>query len=308
MIARLEESRVAAIEDRVEADLALGLHAELIGEMEALVQEHPLRERLWAQLMTALYRAGRQADALRAYQRARAELAEQLGINPGPALRQVEQAVLGHDPALSPPLLPPAADAVSCSTNLPVATTKLIGRTTEIDATVTLVREHRVTTVVGPGGVGKTRLAIEVGRRLLPEFEHGVYIADLAPVVDAAGVANAIAAVLGVEVEIGEGASSNPRQRLREFFRDRDTLLLLDNCEHIVALAAEIAEDLVGRSPGLRVLTTSREPLMIVGEVLWPLAPLQLHDAVTLFVERAHAAAPSFAATRASPDTVRGAL
>ena len=285
VITRLEESRFTAIEDRVDADLLLGRHAELIGELEALVQEHPLRERLWAQLMTALYRAGRQADALRAYQRARTVLAEQLGIDPGPALRQVEEAVLAQDSALASPPLPPAVDAArASSTNLPAATTVLIGRETEIDATATLVREHRVATIVGTGGVGKTRLAIEVGRRLLAEFEHGVYMADFAPVADAAGVATAIAAALGVEVEFGEGASSNLRERLREFLRGRDTLLILDNCEHVVAQAAELVEHLVGRCRGLRVLTTSREPLMIAGEVLWPLAPLELDDAAALFI------------------------
>ena len=255
VITRLEESRLTAIEDRVDADLLLGRHSELIGELEALVQEYPLRERLWAQLMTALYRAGRQADALRAYQRARTVLAEQLGIDPGPALRQVEEAVLAQDSSLASPPLPPAVDAARApSTNLPAATTVLIGRETEIDATVTLVREHRVATIVGAGGVGKTRLAIEVGRRLLAEFEHGVYMADFAPVADAAGVATAIAAALGVEVEFGEGASSNLRERLREFLRGRDALLILDNCEHVVALAAEMVEDLVGRCRELRVL------------------------------------------------------
>ncbi len=305
VITRLEESRFTAIEDRVDADLLLGRHAELIGELEALVQEHPLRERLWAQLMTALYRAGRQADALRAYQRARTVLAEQLGIDPGPALRQVEEAVLAQDSALASPPLPSAGEAArTSSTNLPAATTMIIGREMEIDATATLVRDHRIATIVGPGGVGKTRLAIEVGRRLLAEFEHGVYIADFAPVGDAAGVSNAIAAALGVEVEFGEGASSNPRERLREFLRGRDALLVLDNCEHVVAPVAEMVDDLVGRCGGLRVLATSREPLMIAGEVLWPLAPLELHDAVALFMERARANAPSFVATDTTHTTV----
>jgi predicted ATPase/DNA-binding SARP family transcriptional activator len=306
VITRLEESRFTALEDRVDADLLLGRHEELIGELEALVQEHPLRERLWAQLMTALYRAGRQAEALRAYQRARAVLADQLGIDPGPALQRVEEAVLAQDPALAPPPRPAAVDTGrERSTNLPAATTLLIGRATELDATFTLVREHRVVTIVGAGGVGKTRLAIEVGRRLLTEFAHGVYLADFAPVADAAGVSNAIAAALGVEAEFGEGASSDRRERLHEFLRGRDALLILDNCEHVVALAAEIVEDLVGRCGELRVITTSREPLMIAGEVLCPLAPLELPDAVALFMERASAAAPSFVATGATGATIR---
>jgi predicted ATPase/DNA-binding SARP family transcriptional activator len=305
VITRLEESRFTAIEDRVDADLLLGGHAELIGELEALVQEYPLRERLWAQLMTALYRAGRQADALRAYQRARTVLAEQLGIEPGPALQQVEEAVLAHDSALASPPLPPAIDAGrGPSTNLPAATTRLIGRAAEIDATVTLVRDHRVATIVGAGGVGKTRLAIEVGRRLLAEFEHGVYMADFAPVADAAGVSNAVAVALDIEVEFGEGASSDLRERLSEVLSRRDTLLILDNCEHVVAEAAQLVEHLVGRCGGLRVLTTSREPLMIAGEVLWPLAPLDLEDAAALFAERAQAIAPSFDAD-AAHTTVR---
>ena len=307
VISRLEESRSTAIEDRVDADLRLGRHAELVGELEARVQEYPLRERLWAQLMTALYRAGRQADALRAYQRARIVLADQLGIDPGPALQQVEQAVLAQDATLNPPAQPPpiVGPPRRHSTNLPEVTTPLIGRATEVDAAATLVREHRVATIVGTGGVGKTRLAIEVGRDLLPEFEHGVYMADFAPVADAAGVANAIATALGVDVELGEGASSNLRDRLREFLSGRDALLILDNCEHVVALAAQVVDDLISRCRELRVLTTSREPLMIAGEVLWPLAPLELEDAVALFLERARAIAPSFDATDSANTTVR---
>ncbi len=287
VITRLEESWFTATEDRVDADLMVGRHAELIGELEALVQEHPLRERLWAQLMTALYGAGRQADALRAYQRARTVLAEQLGIDPGPALRRVEEAVLAQDPALASPPLPVVDDLRAPSSNLPTAATLLIGREMEIDATTTLVREHRVATIVGAGGVGKTRLAVEVGRRLLAEFEHGVYMADFAPVVDATGVATAIASALGVEVELGEGASGNLRERLRDFLTGRETLLILDNCEHVVGDAAHLVEHLIGSCGGLRVLTTSREPLMIPGEVLWPLAPLQLDAATALFEERA---------------------
>jgi predicted ATPase/DNA-binding SARP family transcriptional activator len=302
LITRLEESRLATIEARVDADLALGGHAELIGELEALVQERPLRERFWAQLMTAMYRAGRQADALRAYQRARRALAEQLGIDPGPALRELEASVLAQDSALASPVRssPVVISPHRPSTNLPEETTALIGRALDLEATVSLVREHRVATVVGTGGVGKTRLAVEVGRSLLAEFEHGVYLADLAPITDGAALPNAIAAALGVEVEFGEGASSDPRQRLREFLRVRNALLILDNCEHIVALAADLVDDLVGRCAGLRVLTTSREPLMISGEVLWPLAPLELGSAVALFIERARAVAPSFEATDAS--------
>jgi predicted ATPase len=146
---------------------------------------------------------------------------------------------------------------------------------------------------------------IEVGRRLLAEFEDGVYLAELAPVADAPGVSTAIAAAFDVEVEFGEGASRNLRARLVEFLDGRDTLLILDNCEHVVAEAALLVEHLVGQCRGLRVLTTSREPLMIAGEVLWPLAPLELDAAVALFMQRARAIAPSFEADDAVHTTVR---
>ena len=163
--------------------------------------------------------------------------------------------MLAQDSSLASPPLAPAVDTARApATNLPAATTVLIGRETEIDATVSLVREHRIATIVGAGGVGKTRLAIEVGRRLVAEFRHGVYMADLAPVADAAGVATAIATALGVEAELAEGASSNLHDRLREFLRGRDALLILDNCEHVVGFAAETVEDLVGRCHDLRVL------------------------------------------------------
>ncbi len=181
----------------------------------------------------------------------------------------------------------------------------VIGRETEIDATTTLLRDHRVVSIVGTGGVGKTCLAMEVGRRLLTEFADGVFMADLAPVVDAVGVAAATADALGVEAEFGEGASSNLRERLREYLRDREALLILDNCEHVVAVVAELVEDLVGRCHQVRVLTTSREPLMVHGEVLWPLAPLEVGDAVALFSERARAVAPPVEASPASHATVR---
>ena len=133
-------------------------------------------------------------------------------------------------------------------------------------------------------------------------------MADFAPVVDAAGVANAIATALGVDVELGEGASSNLRERLREFLSGRDALLILDNCEHVVALAAQVVDDLISRCRELRVLTTSREPLMIAGEVLWPLAPLELEDAVALFLERARAIAPIVRSDRCGAHDRAGAL
>ena len=219
VITRLEESRFTAIEDRVDADLLLGRHAELIGELEALVQEHPLRERLWAQLMTALYRAGRQADALRAYQRARTVLAEQLGIDPGPALRQVEEAVLAQDSALASPPLPPVVDdrarvrRAICPRRRPCSSA---GRRRSTR------RPHL------SANIGSRRSSVPAASARLVWRSRSAAACWLSsntactwptsrPVADAAGVATAIASALGVEVELGEGASSNLRERLREF-------------------------------------------------------------------------------------------
>ncbi len=294
VITRLDEARLVALEDRIDADLALGRHNELVGELEALVRAHPLRERLWAQLMTALYRAGRQADALRAYQRARAVLAEELGIEPGTELRELEHAVLEQDPSLAAPPPPDGRAHRAPETNLVPGATPLIGRTTEIGAIRALLEAHRVVTIVGPGGVGKTRLATEVGRVLLASHPDGVWLADLAPVNDETAVAAAIASALGVEAEPGPGAAPTMLERLRDYVSGREMLLLLDNCEHVVGEVARAVAGLIPHSGRLRVLTTSREPLAIAGEALWPLSPLALDDAIELFGARAHAVMPAF--------------
>src|SRR6266545_5420114 len=179
---RLEELRLGALEDRIEAELALGEHARLVGELEALAAEHPLRERLHALLMRALYGAGRQAEALAAYQRARQVLADQAGLDPGPELRQVEQAVLAQDPSLSGPA-PAAGDGARTAAatghgdeapttarwgraSLPTPLTSFVGREAELGEVLELLGRNRMVTLTGPGGVGKTRLALEAARRL----------------------------------------------------------------------------------------------------------------------------------------------
>ena len=293
VITRLEESRLAALEDRADADLLLGRHTELIGELEACVREHPLRERLWAQLMTALYRAGRQGDALRAYQRARGRCSPTSSAStPGPSCaswstrcssrirRSVRRVLL----ALTAPRRRTCRASASA----------LHRAHHEIEATRELLEEHRVVTIVGPGGVGKTRLATEIGHRQLPTYHDGVWLADLAPVGDPADVAAAIGSALGVEVEHGPGAAATMLERLSEYLYGRELLLLLDNCEHVVAEVARIVAELVARNGRLHVLATSRESLAIAGEALWPLAPLALDDAIELFVVRARAVAPNF--------------
>jgi predicted ATPase len=220
---------------------------------------------------------------------------------------------LAHDPALAATATPtvevagPPVDVTrpQPDSNLPVPAAPLIGRTTEVDATASLVRQHRIVTVVGPGGVGKTRVAIEAARSLRREFDDGVQLVELAPVGDAADVSTAVASALGVEAEVGAGASTKPLERLSEFLAGRHMLLVLDNCEHVVGEAARLVEHVAGRCPELHVIATSREPLMIGGEALWPLAPLELDSAVALFMARAHAVAPAFETTPVTSATVR---
>ncbi|MEA3055759.1 MAG: hypothetical protein QOD30_1191, partial [Actinomycetota bacterium] len=263
-------------------ELALGRHHDVLPELESLVGTLPLRERLRASLMTALYRAGRQADALRVYQDGRRILSDELGLEPGPELRRVEAAILAHDPALTAPEsdTPRVAPVGARSHGIPEPITPLVGRDEETRELLGLLDETRFVTLVGPGGVGKTRLALHVARQAATVRAAGACLVELAPIGDPDAVRAAIADALGVP---------DP-DRLAETIADRDLLLVLDNCEHLIATAADIAEDLLRRCPNLTVVATSREGLRIDGETVWPVPPLPVPDAVTLFFGRARAA------------------
>ena len=305
VIIRLEEARLAAIEDRVEADLMLGRHGELAGELDALVQAHPLRERLWGQLIVALYRSGRQGDALGAYRRARAVLADELGVDPGPELRRLESAVLSQDPALDAPATGYAASDGYPLGNLPAAPGALVGRRAELEAVASLLQACRVVTVVGAGGVGKTRLAIEAARSRLGGYRDGVWLVELAPIGEDTGVAGAVGATLGVAPGTGSGDTGGILERLGEFLSHREALLVLDNCEHVIAGAAQAVHYLLARCPELQILATSREGLAVAGESQWPLPPLAIDEATELFLKRARAVAPGFPADGTVMATVR---
>ncbi|MFC6895471.1 BTAD domain-containing putative transcriptional regulator [Nonomuraea dietziae] len=297
VIARLAEQRLVALEEHAEARLELGQHGQLAAELADLVAAHPLRERLRAAHLRALYGAGRQSEALDSYADLRDRLREELGVDPGPDLVALHRAILEQDPALAPA---PAR----ARTNLPVPMTGLIGREAAAAEVRSLVAAHRLVTLTGPGGVGKTRLALEAAAGLEGVGPDGVYLVELAAHPSAGCVVDAIAAVVGVRDDRAAGRrGAGADERLVEVLRGKRMLLVLDNCEHVVEQVAAVAELLLRAAPSLRVLATSQEALAIEGEMLFAVQPLDLPDgageptassAVQLFAARATAAAPGF--------------
>ncbi|WP_067175440.1 BTAD domain-containing putative transcriptional regulator, partial [Microtetraspora niveoalba] len=290
VIARLEEARLAAVEDLAEARLAAGEPVDVA----ELVAAHPLRERLRAAHMRALYRAGRQSEALASYADLRERLAEELGLDPAPESAELYARMLRQDPALS-------GAATRPPTNLPAAVGPLIGRDGAVDEVRALLGAGRLVTLTGPGGVGKTSLALEAARRLAGADPDGAWLVELAAY-DRRTPSLAEAVLVALDIR-ADGAA--PRERLVDALRDRRLLLVLDNCEHVVDQAAELAEVLLRSAPGLRILATSREPLNVAGEALWSVPTLELPDgsdpaavaradAVRLFMARAAASARGF--------------
>ncbi|NMO57430.1 AfsR/SARP family transcriptional regulator [Actinoplanes sp. TBRC 11911] len=280
----LAELRDVAAEERLAARLATGDAPGVVGDLDAAVRAEPYRERRWELLILALYRSGRQADALAALRRVRARLADDLGIDPGPALQELEGRLLAQDPRL---LLP------SRPTHAVRPLSHFFGRKDEISEVDRLVAAHRLVTLVGPGGAGKTRLAVEFASARDRQSTEPWFV-RLADVADPAEVPAAVAAAVGVRgTTVDSIAVALGRQ---------PGLLLLDNCEHVVTAAADLALALLSRCPGLTILATSREPLGVDGERLLPVAPLPPTDAVALLTDRIQAVRPGWRPTTAESD------
>jgi predicted ATPase/DNA-binding SARP family transcriptional activator len=288
---RLEELRLGCIESRVEADLALGRHDVLVPELRALVESEPLRERFHAQLALALYRSGRQAEALDALRAARTLLDRRLGLEPGEELRRLEREILRQDvPAVAPG---------AARHNLPSPATSFVGRGEELAQLEELLRAHRLVTLSGIGGCGKTRLALEAARRQAGAWRDGVWLVDLAALTGDELVGRAVADALGVDAAAGPDAES-----VVAHARTRELLVLLDNCEHVLEGCAQLTATLLRECPNVRILATSRTALALSGEVDYALDPLPPHEAVRLFLDRAAAARRQLAADDATVDRI----
>lgn len=292
---RLEALRLDALEEEFEAALALGEHREILSRIRPALVEDPFRERLWGQLMLALYRSGRQAEALGTFQEARRVLMEQLGLEPVPELVRLQSAILAHDPAIA------AVPVARRRGNLPAPSTSFVDREQELAQIVTLLREHRLLTLTGPPGVGKSRLALEAVRLLESELRDGGWLVDLARAGGAADVTRVVAQALDTR-----GADLLARIIAR--LHDTDAILILDACEHVTAEARRVASVVLNECVGVRVLATSREILHLIGEVRVGVGPLRVPDqestesagasaAVRLFAARARAARPGFKLT-----------
>ena len=293
---RLEELRVVAAEESLEARLELGRHEEALGEALALTSDQPLRERPQRLAMLALYRTGRQTEALDLYTSVRERLDEELGLEPGSELRELQRRILQQDPAL---------DVVSGTVapgSLPAPPNPLIGRERELDALGTLLgrRDVRLLVLTGAGGSGKTRLALEAARNAAGSFANGAFLVELAPLRDPELVVPTIAQAL----DLADAGESAPLDTLADALRTRELLLVVDNAEHLRAAAPLFAE-LITRAPRLTLLVTSRAVLHVSGEHVFPVLPLADDAALELFEQRARALSPSFSVTDENDAEVR---
>ncbi|GCB45401.1 BTAD domain-containing putative transcriptional regulator [Streptomyces sp. NL15-2K] len=319
VVPALDERRLDAMELRIDADLALGRAADVLPELRGLIEEHPLREHFWAQRMLALFRCGRQGEALECYRVVTALLAEELGVAPGAGLRQLHQRLLAAAPDLDEVRRGKTA-RLAREGDLPVEMTTFVGREAQLAQVRALLGSARLVTLTGVGGVGKTRLALRAAADIASSFADGVRLADLAPLSDADLLDRAVSEALGLRDQSARPAADTVVGHLR----DRRLLLVLDNCEHLVEPVAALVLRLARAAPGLRVLATSRQRLGVPGEHVLTVPsltlpgadvhangtvcpeveaeagaddPLSRFEAVRLLVDRASGSAPAFRLT-----------
>ncbi|WP_337323379.1 BTAD domain-containing putative transcriptional regulator [Kribbella sp. CCNWLW197] len=265
-VTRLEGLRLTAMEDRFEGEVSLGHAAEVVAELTDLVAAHPMRERLVVALIRALAATGRDTDALLAYERTREALADALGVDPSPELSALHVALLRGELGRR---------EENRKTNVRAALTSFVGKDADVAAVRDLIAVHRLTTLIGPGGAGKTRLATETARTMLGDLPDGIWLVEFAPIDADADIAQTALSGLGLrDALLGSSAGDDPTDGLIAAIRDREMLLILDNCEHVIESVARFADRVLGECRRLRILATSREPLGITGEALWQVEPL----------------------------------
>ncbi|MFF0345540.1 BTAD domain-containing putative transcriptional regulator [Kribbella sp. NPDC004875] len=267
-VTRLDGLRLAAMEDRYDAEITLGHGADVVTELTDLVAAHPVRERLVAALMRALVASGRDTEALRVYERTRETLADELGVDPSPELSALHVALLRGELSRK---------EEKRNTNLREELTTYVGKDADVAAVRDLIAGHRLTTLIGPGGSGKTRLSAETARTLLGDLPDGAWMVELAAIGPDGDVAQATLGALALrDALLGDIPDADQTDRVIAAIRERAMLLILDNCEHVIESAATFAHRVLGECKRVRILATSREPLGITGEALWPVAPLAL--------------------------------
>ncbi|GAB7144226.1 BTAD domain-containing putative transcriptional regulator [Mycobacterium riyadhense] len=294
----LQAERVSVELDRNDAALRIGRHDVLLVELAVAQATHPLDERLAGQLMLAQYRCGRQGEALETYRRIRERLVEELGVDPGPALRQVHQQILAGETAA--PTATRAAKSVDQVLTHPLTerrhsgmlrrATSFVGHEHELRQITDALRMGPLVTLTGVGGVGKTRLAVEVARREQNRFGEGVWICELGPL----DHGNAIGSVVAAVGRVWRQQGLDLEESVIEYLRTHQVLLLLDNCEHVLEAAAGLVVRIVQSCPRVSVLATSRQPLGVEGEQIVVVPPLPAADAIRLFADRAKAGRPDF--------------
>jgi predicted ATPase/DNA-binding SARP family transcriptional activator len=298
-----------------------GDSAAAIEVLEQAVVLDPLNEAAQRALMRLFAGAGRRQQALAQYQRLRAALRREFEADPDPQTASLYRALLRGDAVIEAPPAPPASEprpqpraprehhSEPLRHNLPAPLTSFVGRERELSEVAGLLDRNRLVTLTGAGGSGKTRLAVEAARKRLGACPDGVWLVELAGLADPTLVPEATASALGLTLAPQRAA----RDELSAHLRSWDALLILDNCEHLGAACAVLAEHLLGACPDLRVLATSREPLRVAGEVTWRVPSLALPsdaraaaakpvelaacESVLLFCERASDAAPGFGLT-----------